>query len=34
MKIPAVKVKTAQVKRISNGTKRLYAVVNGIVVFC
>jgi hypothetical protein len=29
----AVKAKAAQVKRISSGTKRLYAVVNGVVVF-
>lgn len=29
-----VKAKAVHIKRISGGTKRLYAVVNGMVVFC
>ena len=34
MKDPAVKAKANQIKRISGGTKRLYAIVKGVVVFC
>ena len=34
MNEPIIKAKAVQVKRISGGTKRLYAVVNGVVVFC
>jgi len=30
----SARAKASQIKRLSGGTKRLYAVVNGLVVFC